>query len=234
MDMLCPECMGSLVSSDGQTAVCSTHGGRYQILFSRYPAAAPLPLAPLPQRMDGPMGSGDDLASLAAAAAAANARVPASSYEMQPITGAFCISHPASPAVCYCQTCRAPVCATCVFVFPGGIQLCPACASNPRPQVSPRRKRLVWWSVGLGIWCLLSLITMVVLVRQNPTNKADVDAIGTAFVFLTLLPSIIGVALGVATFDRRLSTPGIVWVGIISNGLVLLIWVLLMILGSMR
>ena len=42
MDMLCPECMGSLVSSDGQTAVCSTHGGRYQVLFSRYPTVGRL------------------------------------------------------------------------------------------------------------------------------------------------------------------------------------------------
>jgi peptidoglycan/LPS O-acetylase OafA/YrhL len=180
------------------------------------------------------MSSADDLSSLAAAAAAANARVSTSSYAMEPIAGAFCTSHPGSPAVCYCQTCRAPVCATCVFVFPGGIQLCPACASNPRPQISPRRQRLVWWSVGLAIWCVLGLIAMVVLVRQNPTSKANAEAIGTAFVFLTLLPSIVGVALGVATFDRRLSTPGIVWVGIIGNGLVLLIWVLLMIVGAMR
>ena len=75
---------------------------------------------------------------------------------------------------------------------------------------------------------------MVVLIRESPAIRANAEAIGTAFVFLTLLPSIVGVALGVATFDRRLSTPGIVWVGIIGNGLVLLIWVLLMIVGAMR
>lgn len=233
MELYCPECMAPLVSSDGQTAVCSTHGGRYQILFSRYPIAGPARLAPLGAGMAAPMSASDDLSSLAAAAAAANSRVPTAPYEMQPIQGAFCITHPTVAAVTYCQTCRAPVCGTCVFVFPGGLHLCPSCAANPRPQVSPKRKRLIWWSVGLGIWCVLGLIAMVIVVRQLHT-KTDIEAISTAFVFATLLPSIVGVALGVASFDRRLATPGIVWVGIICNGLVLLIWILLMIVGSMR
>src|SRR5689334_20258548 len=39
--------MAPLESADGQTARCATHGGQYQILFTRIPLAIP-PLAELP------------------------------------------------------------------------------------------------------------------------------------------------------------------------------------------
>ena len=35
IDMLCPECMGVLVVSDGKRAKCPLHGGQYEVLFSR-------------------------------------------------------------------------------------------------------------------------------------------------------------------------------------------------------
>lgn len=47
MEMLCPECRGELVSRDGKYATCTLHGGRYEILFSRF-IAGPAPTAAAP------------------------------------------------------------------------------------------------------------------------------------------------------------------------------------------
>lgn len=35
MEMLCPECLGPLNTEDGRSAVCTAHGGRYEVLFRR-------------------------------------------------------------------------------------------------------------------------------------------------------------------------------------------------------
>ncbi len=41
MEFLCPDCMGPLKTSDGKIAFCTLHGGRYEILFSRWQAPPP-------------------------------------------------------------------------------------------------------------------------------------------------------------------------------------------------
>jgi len=41
MDLICPECRGSLQMASARIAVCAQHGGRFEVLFDRY--AAPLP-----------------------------------------------------------------------------------------------------------------------------------------------------------------------------------------------
>lgn len=227
--------MAPLVSADGRTATCTTHGGTYQILFSRYPmVAAARRVVPAPARTGSAGLPTDDLAAIAQAAGQAGMAGSAPIAEVYGMEGVTCLTHPSSTAVAYCQTCRTPVCATCVFVFPGGIQLCPACASNPTPQISPKRKRLAWWSIGLAAWSVLALVGMFVLIASVGTKGTDAESMGAAFYVLSLLPAIVGIALGVGTFDRRLSTPAGAWIGVIGNGVVILIWVLLMILGSMK
>lgn len=210
MEMYCPECMSPLVSGDGQTAVCPTHGGSYQILFARHPLAAPVVAG-------------------AAMSGAAGAPPPLAMAGAPGLTGVQCARHPEVTAVAQCINCRSPVCQTCDFLFPGGVHLCPTCAANPRPQLSPGRKKLIPWSIGLAVLSIVGLAGMVVLVRIIP--HVDAQAIGAAGEFVSLLPAIVGLALGVASFDRRLRTPGVVWVGVIGNGVVLLIWLLLIIVG---
>lgn len=175
------------------------------------------------------MNSDDDLYQLAAAAQGP----PTYQYVAQTMTGVFCTTHPTAPAICYCQTCRAPVCGTCVFNFPGGIQLCPSCASNPRPQVSRHRKGLIGWSIAMACVSIVSLVLMVILIRQSHT-KSDIEAMSTAIVFFSFMPAIVGLALGVGTYDRRLSMPPLAWVGIIGNGLIVLVWLIAMVAGMMR
>lgn len=210
MEMFCPECMAPLVSNDGRTAVCPTHGGTYQILFTRYPLAAPA--------VSGPGAEG----SVAMASALPLPGAPA-------LAGVHCVKHPGVAAIALCINCRAPVCQTCDFIYPGGVHLCPSCAANPRPQLSPGRKKLIPWSIGLAVLSIAGLAGVVTLARLVP--RADAQAIGAAGELVSLLPALIGLALGVASFDRRLRTPGIVWVGVVGNGVVLAIWLLLIIVG---
>jgi len=46
MEMLCPECMGTLATSDGQSAVCTTHGGKFQVLFTQWRPPPPVGESP--------------------------------------------------------------------------------------------------------------------------------------------------------------------------------------------
>jgi hypothetical protein len=225
--------MAPLSSPDGQTAVCSTHGGRYQILFTRYPTVGLVTVAPAAQK---PRGYPSPVAQVSSPMPGSNEAYAANLVDAfggpEPLT-VQCARHPDVQAVTYCQTCRTPVCATCVFIFPGGFQLCPTCAANPVPKMAPKRKGLMWWSIGLAIWSILGLIVMFVALTQMH-ERGQAEAIGGAMYLLSLLPALIGLALGVSTFDRRLATPGVVWFGIIGNGLVLVIWLLLMVVGMMR
>ena len=41
MDLICPECRGSLQMQSVRMAVCAQHGGRYEVLFDRYAAPPP-------------------------------------------------------------------------------------------------------------------------------------------------------------------------------------------------
>ena len=214
MEMLCPECRGPLVSSDGQTATCRIHGGTYHILFSRYPLLAPPP--PPVIQADGGVG----LAPIATATA-------------QAIPGVFCTQHPDVPAVIRCHSCHAPSCATCDFAYPGDIHLCPSCASNPRRQMSPRRKKLIPWSIGLAVFSMIGFVAMIVVSATN-RNKVDAEVIGALGGWFSLLPALIGLALGVASREKRLATSGVVWIGIVGNGLVLVVWFALMIVGIMN
>ena len=225
--MFCPECMTPLDSRDGQTAVCPAHNGRYQILFSRYPTVA------MAARLSpgGPPGIPPPLDPNSNAAVAGRLTA-AFGADVTPTEK--CTRHPESAAVTRCQVCRAPVCSTCLFTFPGGVNLCPSCAANPNPKTSAKRTKLIWWSAGLGIFSILGLGAMIVIAQQMHGDKEDAEAIGMIGVCLGLFPAIVGLALGVGAFDRRLKTPGTVWIGVICNGLVVGIWLLLMIIGMMR
>jgi len=206
--------MAPLSSTDGATAFCRTHGGNYRILFARYSIVTPPPL-PLPT------GGG----SAPPVAQNLNGVIP-------PVLGTRCVQHPDAPAVTLCHNCRAPVCATCDFAFPGDIHLCPSCATNSRPQMSKGRRKLIPWSIGLAVVGLLGLVGMVVVITALH-NKETAGAVAIGFQLISFWPAVIGLALGVSTIDKRLKTPGIIWIGIIGNGLVVAIWLLMIVIGVM-
>jgi hypothetical protein len=106
MEMICPECMGTLETSDGQSALCATHGGEFRILFSHWrPAPPPPPSTEEPAPM---------------------------TFQLTP--GAVCYQHASSPAACVCHECGTPICNTCAFEDSAGGQLCPNCIARQRPK----------------------------------------------------------------------------------------------------
>ncbi|MBN1918371.1 MAG: hypothetical protein JW889_10700 [Verrucomicrobia bacterium] len=77
-------------------------------------------------------------------------------------------------------------------------------------------------SYVLAIWCTLGLAVLFsgLLAEQVETEK-DLQALGVVIWWLIMVPSLIGTALSVSTFDRRLGNPPSVWVAAIWNGLIL-------------
>jgi hypothetical protein len=93
--------MGTLVTLDGQTAVCTTHQGKFQILFSHWRPPPPPPPDAAPPRVE---------------------------YSLAP--GAVCAQHPNVAAVHACRECGAAVCKVCSFVESDGSAFCPSCTGR--------------------------------------------------------------------------------------------------------
>ncbi|KKM72123.1 hypothetical protein LCGC14_1423650 [marine sediment metagenome] len=143
------------------------------------------------------------------------------------LPGTKCQRHPQADAVHLCQACRAPVCATCDFSFPGGVHLCPTCAVSPRKGLSPKRKKLVGIALALAIWATAGTVLLFSGVAVE-AGEAGAMVIG----ILVAMPAIIGGGVGLACFERRLGNPPIVWVVAIWNIILLAIMVILSIVGS--
>jgi hypothetical protein len=160
-------------------------------------------------------------------------RTPAPKADYRPTIhfGNPCKIHPEATAVASCNNCGAMVCSTCDFAFPGGIHLCPGCATNPKQGLSKRRKTMTMVSLGLGIFNLLAsgglFILSVAVARSNPEAA---NALG-CFVILLLVSAAVGFALGLSAYNRRTENPFFIWIGPVLNGLIGLLWLGLIILG---
>lgn len=245
MEMLCPECMTPLISTDGETARCPAHGAVFQILFTRYPVVSRAPVAPavpagvpagvrpppLPPLNEPAQDSMEY--ELAPQITPVGSAIPAAIPPAAKLA-LKCQTHPAADAVACCQSCGAPVCATCDFLFPGNLHLCPNCATNPRQKMSSGRKKLVAWSVGLAIWNTLGVILLFVgALSGMAKDKQSEEALGIVLSLFFLMPTLIGLALGIASIEKRMSNAALAWVGAIWNGVILAIWILLMAIGNM-
>ncbi|HEX7375547.1 MAG TPA: hypothetical protein VF278_00465 [Pirellulales bacterium] len=272
MQLLCPECLGPLATTDGRTARCTLHGGTYRILFWRQAPRTP------PQPMPGTMPVVNRLpldASPYASPAAevrgcprhpsvdapftcagcmtpmcqtcsflrpdgrrfcpdcmspAPLKLPANSGELN---GVKCSRHPEVPAVVRCQACSAPVCATCDFLLPGQIHACPGCVSRTDHRLSSKRKTMLGWAFALAIFATLGMAALfsgaMAGLAQGPGGQ---EVIGMLFSLVSFFPSLIGTALAFSTLDRRLSNPGVIWVAIVWNCLLLAVFVLLTVIGT--
>jgi len=149
--------------------------------------------------------------------------------------GVKCQWHPENPAVAYCQSCRAPVCATCDFQFPGGIHCCPKCATSNEPRpLSSNRKQLAGWSIALAAGATLALFLVIVISISMAGEPDEELAAFVGFLVIgAMLLSIIGTALGFSSLDKRAGNPPLVWVGTIWNSVITAGWILLMLVGFM-
>ncbi|MAX26719.1 MAG: hypothetical protein CMJ19_19675 [Phycisphaeraceae bacterium] len=149
-----------------------------------------------------------------------------------PAINAQCIHHPDVQAVAVCMECHTPVCNTCVFTYPGNVHLCPACATNPVKKLTSGRKSLAIWSIVLAVWSFLALGALVLGVFEEIAQESE-DALGVILMYVGILPSLVGTAIGVASRDKNRGNPPITWIGMIANGIILGMWFLLMIVGML-
>ncbi len=146
--------------------------------------------------------------------------------------GAVCVRHAEVPANRRCSQCNAAVCTTCDFAFPGGIHLCPSCATTPQTRLSGKQKTYAGWSLGLAVWSTLgTALVLTGALADTVTSEADEEALGVVLMLLVVFPSLIGLALGISSFERGMKSPPLVWVGTIWSGVVLGVWLLLIIVG---
>jgi hypothetical protein len=267
MEMLCPECLGTLVSSDGQSARCTVHGGEYKILFQRNrPPVITKPPAMMTSAAAGMCVNHPDLrAAFLCAACGAEicslcgfsrtdgsrvcprcASTPPEAALGQPkVTGVAdfppvnvhaltCLQHPEVAAVHVCKACGAPMCATCEFILPGDLHVCPRCVANPQKKLSGGRKKMLIGAYILAGWNTIGLATVMSGAFAGMLRtKEDQAVFGVFFSIFLFIPSMIGGALGISSLDRRLSNPASVWIAAIWNGLLVLIHVVLLIIGHL-
>lgn len=65
-------------------------------------------------------------------------------------------------------------------------------------------------------------------------RNADKAAISAGFGGIAFLASIIGTALSLGTYEKRLSMPPSAWVAIIGNVAILLVWFALILVRAMQ
>ena len=125
------------------------------------------------------------------------------------------------------------MCTTCDFALPGGIHVCPACATAPQTVLSSRRKKLLIGSYALAVWSTLALAVLLsgALAEMGKTKEGEM-ALGLIFSVVVLVPSIIGTALGFSAKDRRLANPPQVWVAVVWNSVLLGAYLLLCVIGT--
>lgn len=158
--------------------------------------------------------------------------VPGATRAPVNISGMKCVQHRSVAAVRACKLCAAPMCATCDFLLPGSLHICPKCVISPPSRLSGGRKALVIASYVMGAWTLFGIFLLLngALFRSG----MDRTTAGLLIVALILYPAILGNAFGMSAVERRLPNPGVVWGAAILNGLILTILVILMIAGNLR
>ena len=85
------------------------------------------------------------------------------------------------------------------------------------------------WTYILAVWGTIALV--VLFAAGTVATELETEALGMALSILGFLPTIIGLGLGIASFDRRLGNPSAVWIGTIWNIVNLAVWLLLIIAG---
>lgn len=204
MELICPDCRADLVIADAQNATCAAHDGRYQILFDR--SSADLPAG-----------------TIAGAPPAAATSAPQFA----------CVQHPGVQAVARCRVCSNGMCATCDFVLPGNVHVCPACLEKePSTEITPKRRRLMVIAFLIAAFSTMMFVMLMsgTLHRAFGNTEAGNEVLGS----IILWSAVAGVAASLASIDRRLRNPVGIWVALVWNAVNLGIFILLMIIGLSR
>jgi len=298
--MLCPECMGPLVTVDGRTARCTIHGGQYQIMYSQEQTS--METATNPAISIACPGCGQSfevgLEQAGATIECSNCQQPFEIHappamcrrhpnvtaehtcarcgsavcgacaSQNPEGGQWCPDcalgvqtppplprsdgtnpgrfsnvaphmrcafHPTVQAVQRCVVCNAFVCSTCDFAFPGGVHVCPACASKPPSGIGKGRKKSLVISYVLAVWSSIGVAVMLSgVLASTVQSRSDLEVLGMVLMLVVFAPCIAGTAIAVGSLDRRLSNPPSVWISVVWNSILLAVLLLLTIIGNLR
>ncbi len=218
MNFSCPDCRGALKPVEGDRLRCEAHGGEYLLLYRRA-EPPPLPVAALAAPDPGAPGAPPPVTG----------SVPP---PPPPVEVHHCLRHPNVVAVARCARCGGYSCATCDFEFPGGLHLCPRCATEPVTSLSPRRKRLVIASyalVGLATLTLALLSTGALgTYSRDPVDQQVLGMIASVFIYI---PALVGLGMSFSARERRLPNPPLLWGALIWNIAVCAILAILTIYG---
>ena len=237
----CPQCGSVLEMIDADSAVCPKCNSRYRVRRRSEAGGQPAPpqaqaaanpyaqpLAPTaPPSAPPPAPVGFQPGQLAGAVSQLGQL--AGAYG----TGAPCANHPNVPGVNRCKECRKSLCPTCDFAFPGGVHLCPSCATSSSKKLSPKRKTLVGWAYALAIWCTLGMILVFTgAFNFQASSRSEMEAFNMLIGFLVFVPALVGAALGLGCLDKRLGNPPVVVVAAVWNGILLAIVIILTLIGA--
>ena len=182
------------------------------------------------QTCDFPQSDGSHLCPACASEAAGPPASGAVATPVEALHGVRCQRHPEVAAVGRCRVCSAAVCQTCVFQFPGGLNYCPECATNPSRPLSSPRKALVIWSMLMAGWVTLLLAVLL----SGALEEAVMEEPGDTIIgILIMIPGLIGIALACGSLSKRAGNPPIVWVTVIWNGILIVAWTILCVIGLM-
>ena len=262
MELICPDCRGTLEMQSVVWAVCAQHGGRYQVLFDRY--ALPRKTAPGTQAIPQPEGAvcaahpkqaavsgcgtcGKSLCSLCSfevagrvycsdcAAGQAGGATTAAVLRRAPANLGQCADHVDVPAVARCKLCAKTICATCDFALPGGVHVCPSCidSQSVSDEVSPKRKRLSYISLALAAWSTFFIILLFTGVFNESLNDPDTAKVADLIVTnLILWPLIVGLGLGLSALDKKLKNTMLMKAAAWWNGILGAIFLLIVIAAN--
>jgi hypothetical protein len=135
-----------------------------------------------------------------------------------------CMGHPEVPAVIGCSVCRGLVCATCDFVF-DDLHLCPNCAVLAGDKMTPDRRKMGLWSMGLGfaVFPIIGILAAIYLAAAGANDEDAANVIGILIILfggVALGTSIMGFLLGIYSLERKSVNPWYIWFGTVCNGLV--------------
>lgn len=144
----------------------------------------------------------------------------------------MCAQHPAVPAVVTCMVCGSPICQTCDFALAGNTHVCPRCIAQKDKGPTGKRKLLIAATFAIAVWGTLGLVLLFSGALVNASkDKQSEEALGVAIHLLLFIPSLIGLGLSIATFDRRLPNPASLWIAALWNGLIFTVLLILVIIG---
>lgn len=141
-----------------------------------------------------------------------------------------CAQHTQVMAIAKCVQCNAGVCATCDFAYPGGVHLCPTCATNPVVRLSPKRRNLAIWSIVLAAVATISL-TMAFVSYAFVADEVAATGLDMLFTVGAFVSSLVGLGIGLSARSRHAGNPAITYIGWIWSSIILAIYGLLVVVG---